>query len=38
MKAAKRNRFEPAGMNDTDAYERDHDTPNLAIGYTHENR
>jgi CubicO group peptidase (beta-lactamase class C family) len=24
----------PAGMNDTDAYEMDHDTPNLAIGYT----
>jgi len=24
-----------AGMKDTDAYEMDHDTPNLAIGYTH---
>ena len=29
--------YKPAGMNDTDAYELDHDTPNLAIGYTNEN-
>ncbi|MDX6385028.1 MAG: hypothetical protein QOK48_2601 [Blastocatellia bacterium] len=28
--------YRPAGMNDTDAYELDHDTPNLAIGYTSE--
>jgi CubicO group peptidase (beta-lactamase class C family) len=28
--------YAPAGMNDTDAYEMDHDTPNLAIGYTHD--
>jgi len=28
--------YKPAGMNDTDAYELDHDTPNLAIGYTSE--
>jgi CubicO group peptidase (beta-lactamase class C family) len=27
--------YAPAGMKDTDAYEMDHDTPNLAIGYTH---
>ncbi len=26
--------YKPAAMNDTDAYELDHDTPNLAIGYT----
>lgn len=26
--------YAPAGMKDTDAYEMDHDTPNLAIGYT----
>ena len=25
----------PAGMRDTGAFELDHDTPNLAIGYTH---
>jgi CubicO group peptidase (beta-lactamase class C family) len=29
--------YKPAGMNDTDAYELDYDTPNLAIGYTNEN-
>jgi CubicO group peptidase (beta-lactamase class C family) len=29
--------YKPAGMNDTDAYELDRDTPNLAIGYTNEN-
>lgn len=29
--------YKPAGMNDTDAYELDHDTPNLAVGYTNEN-
>ncbi len=28
--------YRPAGMTDTDAYEMDHDTPNLAIGYTRE--
>jgi len=28
--------YKPAGMNDTDAFELDHDTPNLAIGYTSE--
>lgn len=28
--------YKPAGMKDTDAYEMDHDTPNLAIGYTNE--
>src|SRR5262245_23274900 len=28
--------YEPAGMADTDAYEMDHDTPNLAVGYTRE--
>ncbi len=27
--------YAPARMTDTDAYEMDHDTPNLAIGYTH---
>ena len=27
----------PAGMTDTDAYEMDQDTPNLAAGYTREN-
>jgi CubicO group peptidase (beta-lactamase class C family) len=27
--------YEPAGMQDTDAYEMDYDEPNLAIGYTH---
>jgi CubicO group peptidase (beta-lactamase class C family) len=26
--------YRPAGMTDTDAYEMDRDTPNLAIGYT----
>jgi CubicO group peptidase (beta-lactamase class C family) len=26
--------YRPAGMANTDAYEMDHDTPNLAIGYT----
>ena len=26
--------YQPAGMKNTDAYEMDHDTPNLAIGYT----
>src|SRR5207248_10392873 len=26
--------YQPAGMINTDAYEMDHDTPNLAIGYT----
>lgn len=26
--------YRPAGMVNTDAYEMDHDTPNLAIGYT----
>src|SRR5262249_35303008 len=26
--------YKPAGMVNTDAYEMDHDTPNLAIGYT----
>jgi CubicO group peptidase (beta-lactamase class C family) len=26
--------YKPAGMTDTDAYELDQDTPNLAIGYT----
>jgi CubicO group peptidase (beta-lactamase class C family) len=26
--------YQPAGMVNTDAYEMDHDTPNLAIGYT----
>jgi CubicO group peptidase (beta-lactamase class C family) len=26
--------YAPAGMTGTDAYEMDHDTPNLAIGYT----
>lgn len=26
--------YKPAGMTNTDAYEMDHDTPNLAIGYT----
>jgi CubicO group peptidase (beta-lactamase class C family) len=29
--------YKPAGMNDTDAFELDRDTPNLAIGYTNEN-
>ncbi|MFL6331876.1 MAG: serine hydrolase domain-containing protein [Pyrinomonadaceae bacterium] len=29
--------YKPAGMNDTDAYELDRDTPNLATGYTNEN-
>jgi CubicO group peptidase (beta-lactamase class C family) len=28
--------YKPAGMINTDAYELDHDTPNLAIGYTRE--
>jgi CubicO group peptidase (beta-lactamase class C family) len=28
--------YRPAGMVNTDAYELDHDTPNLAIGYTAE--
>jgi len=28
--------YKPAGMNDTDAFELDHDTPNLAMGYTSE--
>jgi CubicO group peptidase (beta-lactamase class C family) len=28
--------YRPAGMLGTDAYEMDHDTPNLAIGYTRE--
>jgi CubicO group peptidase (beta-lactamase class C family) len=28
--------YRPAGMVNTDAYEMDHDTPNLAIGYTAE--
>lgn len=28
--------YKPAGMINTDAYEMDHDTPNLAIGYTQE--
>jgi CubicO group peptidase (beta-lactamase class C family) len=27
--------YQPAGMQDTDAYEMDRDTPNLAQGYTH---
>jgi CubicO group peptidase (beta-lactamase class C family) len=27
--------YKPVGMLDTDAFEMDHDTPNLAIGYTH---
>jgi len=30
----RRNIFQPAGMTDTDAYEMDRDTPNLANGYT----
>jgi hypothetical protein len=29
--------YKPAGMTDTDAYEMDLDTPNLATGYTSEN-
>jgi CubicO group peptidase (beta-lactamase class C family) len=29
--------YKPAGMKDTDAYELDRDTPNLAVGYTNEN-
>jgi CubicO group peptidase (beta-lactamase class C family) len=29
--------YKPAGMTDTDAYEMDLDTPNLATGYTREN-
>jgi len=29
--------YKPAGMTDTDAYEMDQDTPNLATGYTREN-
>ena len=29
------NIYRPAGMNDSDHYERDSITPNLAIGYTH---
>jgi CubicO group peptidase (beta-lactamase class C family) len=28
--------YSPAGMKDTDAFEMDHDTPNLAVGYTPE--
>lgn len=28
--------YGPAGMVNTDAYEMDHDTPNLAVGYTRE--
>jgi CubicO group peptidase (beta-lactamase class C family) len=28
--------YKPAGMTDTDAFDLDHDTPNLAIGYTNE--
>jgi CubicO group peptidase (beta-lactamase class C family) len=28
--------YRPAGMVNTDAYEMDHDTPNLAVGYTTE--
>jgi len=30
----RRHVYAPAGMKNTDAYEMDHDTPNLAIGYT----
>jgi CubicO group peptidase (beta-lactamase class C family) len=30
----RRHVYAPAGMKDTDAFEMDHDTPNLAIGYT----
>jgi CubicO group peptidase (beta-lactamase class C family) len=30
----KENIYEPAGMTDTDAYELDRETPNLAVGYT----
>jgi CubicO group peptidase (beta-lactamase class C family) len=30
----RRHIYAPTGMADTDAYEMDHDTPNLAIGYT----
>lgn len=29
--------YEPAGMRNTDAYEMDRSTPNLALGYTHVN-
>jgi CubicO group peptidase (beta-lactamase class C family) len=28
--------YKPAGMTDTDAFDLDHDTPNLAIGYTNQ--
>jgi CubicO group peptidase (beta-lactamase class C family) len=34
----KENVFRPAGMNDTDFYEADRVTPNLAAGYTRQNR
>ena len=34
----KENVFRRAGMNDTDFYETDRVTPNLAIGYTKQNR
>lgn len=34
----KENVFRRAGMNDTDFYEADRITPNLAIGYTKQNR
>jgi CubicO group peptidase (beta-lactamase class C family) len=30
----RRNLYAPAGMHDTDAYERDQPVPNLAVGYT----
>jgi D-alanyl-D-alanine carboxypeptidase len=30
------NLYKPAGMTNTDCYETDQDTPNLAIGYTRE--
>jgi CubicO group peptidase (beta-lactamase class C family) len=30
--------YKPAGMSNTDAFELDFDTPNLAVGYTYENR
>ena len=30
--------YAPAGMKNTDAFEMDHDTPNLAIGYTADRR
>ena len=28
--------YKPAGMTDTDAFDLDHDTPNLALGYTNQ--